>query len=339
MVELTIKILADQCAPGPGQKELPMKKRVSMKVRTNCVVAGVVGIVVATGYTGEGRQSPRSATSTQPGTRLNWAVRVNETRGPVRAADVSSPLGKEASSEILAGPTNGSENGYLIFTRMATGARGPALFTLPDDHLFMVLEGKMSVQIGTDTFVAEPQTAVVIPPGIPHRVWNADTGEVRALEVIAPGSSRDLMSMLTPAAPRKIENAAQYIRKGNIPAQSQMKPGLNGYTFASRKLGTPEQMRIDSTLPGAGGPRPHVHKFQQVYFETEGTTTLTHGLFTYPLPKYSIGLIAPGVVHTNNNRTTAVERHVTLLLQELEDPAEPLDIEVEFKGPVGASPR
>jgi mannose-6-phosphate isomerase-like protein (cupin superfamily) len=250
---------------------------------------------------------------------------------------VSSPLGKTASSEILGGPANGSDNGYLLFTRMAPGAQGPALFTLPDNHLLVVLEGRMSVQIGTDTFVAEPWTAVVVPRDVPHRVWNADAVEVRAFEVIAPGSSRDLVSMLTPARPVRVENAAQYIRKGNIPVAGDLKPGLNGYTFASRKLGTAQQMRIDSTLPGSGGPRTHVHKFQQVYFEIEGTTTLTYGLLSYELPKYAIGIIPPGVVHTNNNHTPAAERHVTLLLDELADPNEPLDIEVEFNGAVGGT--
>jgi quercetin dioxygenase-like cupin family protein len=68
-----------------------------------------------------------------------------------------------------------------------------------------------------------------------------------------------------------------------------------------------------------------------VYFETEGETTLTYGLMTYRLPKYSIAIIPPGVVHTNDNRTKAVERHATLLLNEPPDRSEPFDIEVEFK--------
>jgi mannose-6-phosphate isomerase-like protein (cupin superfamily) len=306
-----------------------------MNVRASCVVGGVVVLASACGFAG-GR-GKRVSETTAGSSALEWTTRLNETRGPVRAADVSSPLGNKASSEILAGPANGSDNGYLLFTRMAPGAQGPALFTLPDNHLLVVLEGKMSVQIGTDTFVAEPWTAVVLPRGIPHRVWNADVVEVRALEVIAPGSSRDLVSMLTPAQPTRVENAAQYIRKGNIPVAGDLKPGLNGYTFASRKLGTAQQMRIDSTLPGSGGPRTHVHKFQQVYFEIEGKTTLTYGLLSYELPKYAIGIIPPGVVHTNNNHTTAAERHVTLLLDELADPNEPLDIEVEFKGAVGGT--
>ena len=53
-------------------------------------------------------------------------------------------------------------------------------------------------------------------------------------------------------------------------------------------------MRIDSTLPGQGGPKPHVHKFQQVYFSIEGQTTISFGVATCPLPKYSIAVIPAG---------------------------------------------
>ena len=185
-----------------------------MNVRASGIVAGVVILASASGLAGDGGQP--GATTAGPGAP-KWTIRLNETRGPVRAADLSSPLGKEASSEILGGPANGSDSGYVLFTRMAPGAQGPGLFTLQDNHLLMVLEGTMSVQIGTDTFLAEPRTAIVLPAGIPHRVWNADAIEVRALEVIAPGSSRDVVSMVTPAQPVRVENAAQYIRKGNVP--------------------------------------------------------------------------------------------------------------------------
>ena len=67
--------------------------------------------------------------------KSKWNLVINETRGPVRAADMQMPLKKDAVTQILAGPTNGSDNGYLLFTRMPAGAHGPALYTLPDDIL------------------------------------------------------------------------------------------------------------------------------------------------------------------------------------------------------------
>src|SRR5436309_9329512 len=158
--------------------------------------------------------------------RLAWATRLSEARGPIRAADVTTPLGKKVSSEILGGPANGSDAGYLIYTRMPAGAHGPSLFTLPVDHLYLVLSGKMTIQIGTDKFVAVPDTGVMIPAGGPHEDWNAETVPAAHVEVIAPAPSRDLMSMLKPAEPRAVENAGQYVRPAP-PLPAELKRGLN----------------------------------------------------------------------------------------------------------------
>lgn len=297
-----------------------------MTRRTKFVVAAFFVFVSASSSRAPAAAQQRAATP-------KWDVRINETRGPLRAADLK-PLTTGASSEILAGPTNGSDYGYLIFTRMAGGAHGPSLFTLPDEHLYLVVEGRMNIQIGADQFAVNQYEGVWLPAGIPHEVWNADAGGEAHFEVIAPGSSRDLMSMLKPAQARKVENAAQYIRRPKVPGQTELKSGLNGATFAARTTGGTIQMRIDSTQPGQGGPKPHVHKFQQVYFSIEGQTSVEYGLNDFALPKYSIAIIQPGVVHTNSNKTSSVERHITLLMPQLEDPNEPLDVEYERKGPV-----
>ena len=42
------------------------------------------------------------------------------------------------------------------------------------------------------------------------------------------------------------------------------------------------QERIDTAKPGAGvGPGLHVHGFDQIYFELEGSMTLNYGISTY----------------------------------------------------------
>jgi mannose-6-phosphate isomerase-like protein (cupin superfamily) len=261
--------------------------------------------------------------------RLQWDVRLNETRGPIRAAD-ASPLSKGATSEILGGPTNGSDNAYLLYTRMAPGAHGPALFTLPVEHYYVVLSGRMTVEIGTDTFVAEPMTGVIIPVNVPHTVWNADAQPEAHLEVIAPAPSRDLTAMLKPAQPRKVENAAQYIRHISVPAAKDLKPGLNGQVFTNRAMGSANTVRLDSTMPGGGGPATHVHRFEQVYFIVEAATTISYGADKLKASKNDIVILAPGVVHTNLNESGMPERHLTLLLPQPEDGA-PADIELEMK--------
>ena len=265
---------------------------------------------------------------------LHWALRLNEMRGPIRTVNLSQPLGKEASSEILGGPTNGSDNAYLIYTRMPAGAHGPALFTLPVEHYYVVMSGKMTVQIGIDTFVAGPMNGVVIPANTPHEVWNAGVEPEAHLEVIAPATSRDLMSMLKPARPKKVENAAQYIRPIAVPAAKDLKPGLNGVVFTNLAQGSPNTVRLDSTLPGSGGPPTHVHRFEQVYFMVEGATTVIYGVDRLKASKGDIVILPPAVVHTNLNESGAPERHITLLLPQNE--SGPADVEFEMKPPAPA---
>jgi mannose-6-phosphate isomerase-like protein (cupin superfamily) len=276
-----------------------------------------------------------SAFSQGSSNAVRWNLRINETRGPIRTADTSSLSGQAASSEILGGPTNGSDNAYLIYTRMPAGARGPALFTLPVEHYYVVLSGRMTVQIGSDTFVAGPMTGVVIPADTPHAVWNAATEPEAHLEVIAPAPSRDLLSMLKPAQPRKVENAAKAIRTITVTPAKDLKPGLNGAAFTNRDLGSPNQVRLDSTLPGSGGPATHVHRFEQVYFMVEGATTILYGADRFKASKNDIVILNPGVVHTNVNDSGMPERHLTLLLPQNADGG-PADIEFEMKGPAGA---
>ena len=269
--------------------------------------------------------------------KLHWNLRINETRGPIRAADTSAPSGNAALSEILGGPTNGSDNAYLIYTRMAPGARGPALFTLPVEDDYVVLSGKMNVQIGTDKFVAGPYTAVVVPANTPHAFWNAGTEAEANFEVISSleprkDLSRDLMSMLKPAEATKVENAANCIREIKFIAQSDLKPGLNGQAWTDRQRGSGFQIRLDSALKDNGNTKTHIHAFEQVYFGTEGDMSLNYGLENLVVKKGDLAIIPPGVVHANAS-TTAVERHLTLLLPQPPPGSGPADIEYERKNP------
>lgn len=295
-----------------------------MKARTKLLTAGLFTIVFATPIVPAVAQS-----------KLSWSLTLNETRGPIRSVDLSKPLVKTAISEILAGPTSGSDNAYVIYTRMPSGAHGPALFTIPVEHDYVVLSGKMNVQIGTDKFVVGPMVGVIIPANTPHEVWNADAEPEAHLEVITSANpakdlSRDLMSMLKPAQPRKIENAGSYVRAIKVPAVGELKPGLNRQTYTNRVQGSPITVALDSTSPGSGGPKPHVHRFEQVYFMVEGETTVMYGIDNPKAKKNDIVILPAGVVHTNTNQSSALERHITLLLPE--PVKQPFDIEFEMKG-------
>jgi mannose-6-phosphate isomerase-like protein (cupin superfamily) len=240
-------------------------------------------------------------------------------RGPVRPADLSSYQG-EVYSEILAGPNNGIESSYVIHTRMVAGAKATGLYVLPVDHTYLVLSGKLNVQLGTEQFVVEPDTLVFVPAGVPHQAWNAGSEPASDLQVITPAPSRDLLSMMKPAMARKIDNAAQYIHIA--PPLGPLAGGtghasLNERVLVSRANGSVNVLqRLNDMLPGGGRTTLHLHPFDQVYFIKKGTMKISYGAATYEAQANSLVVLPEGVVHSNENAGSTVQSVVTMLLPE-----------------------
>jgi mannose-6-phosphate isomerase-like protein (cupin superfamily) len=250
---------------------------------------------------------------------MSGSYHLTPARGPIRPVDLS-PIKGEISSEILAGPTNGLESAFLVYTRMAAGARAKGLYTLPVDHTYLVLAGKLNVQLGTDQFVISPDTLVFVPAGVPHQVWNAGSEPVADFQVFAPAPSRDLVSLMKPAQARKIENAAQYIHVA--PPLGKLMGGtghdsLNERILISRANGSLNVLeRLNDMLPGGGRTELHLHPFDQAYFIKQGTMKVNYGAATYEAQANSLVVLPVGVVHSNENAGSTVQSVITLLLPE-----------------------
>jgi serine/threonine protein kinase len=70
------------------------------------------------------------------------------------------------------------------------------------------------------------------------------------------------------------ETLAKCLKKGpqiTVPAAADLKPGLNQQVYTNRAKVSAATVAVHSTLPGSGGPKPLVHRFEQVYFHTRGT--------------------------------------------------------------------
>ena len=257
---------------------------------------------------------------------------LSQSRGPIRAVDLS-PLKGKISSEIMAGPQNGLDSAFLVYTRMAPGASVGGLYTLPVDHTYLVLSGKLTVQLGTDTFTAAPDTLVLVPAGVPHRAWNAGAEAESDFQVITPAPSRDLAAMMKPAKPRRIENAAQYVR---VPPHLDRLAGgtghesLNERVLASRATGSQYVLeRLNDVLPGGGRTDPHIHPFDQAYFIRQGTMTVQYGLKNYEAGANTLVLLPAGVVHNNSNTGTGPQSTITIILPEPEK-GNPMGSDVEI---------
>jgi mannose-6-phosphate isomerase-like protein (cupin superfamily) len=244
---------------------------------------------------------------------------LNDDRGPLRHVDLS-PLKGPVSSEILAGPMNGLDSAFIVYTRMAPGTRPSGLYTLPVEHTYLVLQGRLSVQIGTDRFVANPDTLVLVPAGVPHQAWNAGSAPEADFEVVTPAPSRSLTSMMQPAMARKIPNAAQYVHVP--PPLGKLKGGsghaaLNEREVASRATGSEGVLeRLGEVLPGSTSEPSHIHPFDQLYFVRRGTMTFYYGMRTYQVPANTLVVIPTGVVHHDKNGGSSVMSFIQLVVPE-----------------------
>ena len=81
-----------------------------------------------------------------------------------------------------------TEHGFTSFfvseLLMDRGASIP-LHTHPTEEALVVREGSLTVQIGDQTVVAEAESVVRIPPGVPHAVRNEGDESVRAFGAAA----------------------------------------------------------------------------------------------------------------------------------------------------------
>ncbi|WP_084456014.1 cupin domain-containing protein [Novosphingobium rosa] len=263
------------------------------------------------------------AVEARPGSSLRpvGPYHLSDARGPLRPVDFL-PFKGRASGEILAGPSSGLDSSWVIYTRLAAHAPPQGSISLPVDHTYLVLKGTMNIEIGNERFEMKPETLALVPAGVPHRVWNTGAQEDAALEVVTPAPTRDLMSLFKPATPRKVEDAAQYVRAA--PPLGQLVGGtghasLNERVLASRATGSTHVLeRLNDMLPGGGRSETHLHPFDQVYFVRKGEMTVQYGMASYQAPANTLVVLPVGVAHNNLNNSNQVQSIVTLLLPEPE---------------------
>jgi mannose-6-phosphate isomerase-like protein (cupin superfamily) len=166
--------------------------------------------------------------------------------------DAVMPRG--AHVQALITPTHGYDC-YVLAQRIEPGAEGLPLHTHAVDQYFYVVDGEMSIQLGSDSFVACAGTLVHVPPGTPHRSWNVGVVDERHLEVIVPGPP--MAELSSPAAPAQIPETSRMLRlleRGQAYRDIHVDIELFDWPAGEpRSLGTASKDRIIILLQGALG--------------------------------------------------------------------------------------
>ena len=293
-----------------------------MKVLKGKLTARAVVLCVAAACCAAGRANAAEPATGSPGTGLTAGYHFSNSKDlPLRPIDLSPFQGKY-STEILAAPSTGLQAEIVMYTRLAPGAGKRGLYTVPADHTYLVMKGKLNLQLGTDEFVLDPNTLALVHPGVPSQIWNAGSEQVDVLEVIAPTASSDLAYLMRPATATKVDNAAQYIFLA--PQLGELKKGvghegLNERVMASTDNGSTHILeRLDDVPPGSGGPPTHQHEEDQLYLVTAGTMTVEYKGVKQPADPNTLVVLPRGVKHANTNQGDVLESHITLLM-----PAQP----------------
>jgi mannose-6-phosphate isomerase-like protein (cupin superfamily) len=233
------------------------------------------------------------------------------------AVDYSKfPEGIFKGQPLVGPPTlSGIESCKIICSRVPPGCAGPQLHVHPVDQFYYVVSGTMNVQLGTDKFVAGPNTVVSIPAGTPHCNWNDGKEDEVHLEMFVPPPPPGSLVKLDKA--HKVENANSLVRAVD-PEKWEVKPNWKTQQLVRRNLGDNGVARIyiADTVAGQGGPSLHFHAFDQFYYVLEGELTIQIGLKRMKAGANTLVVLPAGTLHTNLNEGPGPERHIAILIPE-----------------------
>jgi len=104
-------------------------------------------------------------------------------------------VGGDPSVKASRASTGGS---LALIESVTTGGAPPHVHEREDEAIY-VLDGKITVHCGADTFVAGERSFVFMPRGILHD-WDVDSGRATVLIVAAPGGLDEFLAEFHAAA-------------------------------------------------------------------------------------------------------------------------------------------
>jgi mannose-6-phosphate isomerase-like protein (cupin superfamily) len=223
------------------------------------------------------------------------------------------------------------ESCRVIASNVPPHAAAPPHHVHPVDQLYYVVEGEMNVVLGSEHFVAGPETLVHIPAGTPHHNWNEDDVDEFHFEVLAP-TPAPAQEVMVPSDSDDAEGRPYMVKPLS---EDDYEPALPGFSIQRmlRRADSSEHMSlyVGQVDAGGAGPGTHVHEFDQFYYVLDGTMSVEVGLHGYTATRHTLVVLPAGVPHRQWNDGPGPERHLTLIAPEPGPGQEPWDVGVEVR--------
>ncbi|HEY1275932.1 MAG TPA: cupin domain-containing protein [Thermoleophilaceae bacterium] len=100
--------------------------------------------------------------------------------------DVAKESLAECDRWTMVSRADGAENMILYVVTVPPGVGAAQLHVRTVDQFCYVLDGELHVEVALETHVARRHELLVLPAGVPHRMWNAGSEPVRHLGLVAP---------------------------------------------------------------------------------------------------------------------------------------------------------
>lgn len=140
-----------------------------------------------------------------PTYELTESTDAKSLRAVVRELDEAKLAAGGFTQDWLLTRDSGAMHATLYVGQVLPGASGPPLHIHRFDQFYLVLSGRLHVEIALDRHVAERHTLVVIPAGVPHRQWNEGPEVERHLTMLVP----------EPATPRPWDTTVSFEKTGD----------------------------------------------------------------------------------------------------------------------------
>lgn len=209
----------------------------------------------------------------------------------------------------IVGTTQGVESCTISVSRFGAGAN-QVVESSAHDRFYFCLSGTLDISAGELNQKLVQYDLAFVPAGLSLKLSSAGLEDATCLTIVVPVEGA--------ASPAPLASVTRLELGGFQPHLNAKRDaiieGFGIQKLASRDTGSGfADINVARVEPRSGGPRLHLHPFDQFYIVLSGTLDLQVGLKEISAPTNSVVMLPEGLVHANWNNSDAAEMHLVVM--------------------------